>query len=217
MSVAFRYKESGDYVQGVEALQDLMEQPQPANNERHFEAVEVLQARAEVLESINRATGLEFNVVTDWGGASNVAAFIRTDSGEVYVREHILDDPTFALYAAQHEAAHAECENFDLNQVMGEVLVQSDWAVLADELSVTANTLENMDWVEALTDLQVADHAGHEHSGYADVVRVADRLDDLTRKHMGLSLKETFADENSLAVVNLLSELNRRLALIDSK
>ncbi len=212
MSVAFRYKESGQYIQGAEDLQDLMELPQPANNERHFEAVEVLQARAEVLESINQATGLDFNVVTDWGGAGNVAAFIQTDSGEVYIREQVLDDPTFALYAAQHEAAHAECENFDLNQVMGEVFVQSDWTVLADELSVSAVTLQNVDWVEALTDLQVAEHAGHEHSGYFDIVRVADRLDDLTRKHMGLSLKETFAERDSRAVVNLLSELNHRLA-----
>jgi hypothetical protein len=76
---------------------------------------------------------------------------------------------------------------------------------------VSAVALEKVDWVEALTDLQVADQAGHEHSGYFDIVRVADRLDGLTRKHTGLSLKETFAEKDSRAVAGLIQELNGQL------
>lgn len=176
---------------------------QVANDNDAFEAAlaqqELHEERVEVLKKVNKATGLDFNVAVD-GLEKNVAAFIKTDgSNEVFINEDLLqrEHTRLAVYAAMHEKMHKDTGIFHLD--LAQNLEREELQVLRDALSVQHGvnlSLEefcDLDWVEACNDALTKDVvAGHEDSGYKNIVKVAEAMDRLGELHLGETLTGVF-------------------------
>lgn len=178
-----------------------------ANNHEHFKqcvSLDVLKEQAKVLKMVAKLTHREVHVIRDIECGSNVAGLIKTDTRQIYIRQSVLSDLAAAMYVMEHEIAHDECENFDLNQVFEHKLEKEDKRDLATALKISESEVTQWDKVEGLTDWIVAkdDMAVHRgFSGYEKEVDYAERLDRLALKLTGSRISTTFRLESSDAVV----------------
>lgn len=174
-----------------------------------IEHLEVNQARAKTLSSIEAATGLTFDVVYS-GQAKNVAAFVDTQTEKAYITLETLSDPTLALHAAHHEKGHltSGIYQFDPSKFLE-----------SDQLDILKTAIgpnfDQVDWVEAFNESKTfQDHGQNSQSGYAAVeVPTGQKLHQLALKKLGKSALDAFATGNQTELENIFKQLANMLIL----
>lgn len=154
------------------------------------EHIELISARADTLKKCEAILGETMRVAQDGDYANNTAAFVTTDTKQVYTVEETLDDEEFALYATKHEKEHKDNGVMDLD--LAGKLESHQWRAILSRLGVT--DLDDTEVLEGFNDWRTQrKHGKHHRSGYNNKeVPLAQKLDSLVREHTGDSLFEVF-------------------------
>jgi hypothetical protein len=161
------------------------------------------------LKNIHLETRQQFSVVLG-GIGDNAAAFITPDH-QKYIGENTLLDDSFSLHTARHEHEHQLNNIFHLNL---NLLSPDDQKMLQQELKLE-KPLDETTLIEGFNELSTFEkHGRHEKSGYAQKeVPLAEKLEELAKKHLKKSLLDTFRQGNSEAFMIMLQELSVRLQI----
>jgi hypothetical protein len=183
----------------------------PANDNGESNAVSCQSS--EILKKLRSVTGEKMAVATG-GVPQNVGAFINTDTKEKFINETLLtpDNFSFALHATRHEMEHERNSIFSLPANDNG---RSDHLnILQDTLGVI--DLEQIDLVEGFNELiTFRKHGKNDNSGYLEFVRVANDLDKLCVKTIGVSLVEVFEQGKRSMVLSRMRKLCDRLLVND--
>lgn len=182
---------SVDYHRTADQAEETLQERGEEMSRDERAGLELWQKREKTLRTIERLTGLKFNVFKD--ADLHMAAFITVADLNTNIAEASLDDGVWAAYAAWHEKMHHDTEAF---------MRHGDYAYLPgdhyDALKTTmaANDVQlgNVDLTEGFTDMLTAqEHGTHANSGYNDhKVPAAEKLEKICLAMTGESLARAF-------------------------
>lgn len=206
--------ESDDYREyGENAGEILREHSQVLDVDQKSD-LEIVKRRAETLQKIEAATGLDFAVANDTD--PHVAAFVTTADSKAHMVEHTLDNYDWALYAARHEKEHVNNKIYSID--LRKNLELQHFDILREFMQDEGVEIEDVDLMEGFNDLITATKYGaNDKSGYSDEeVPAAKKLDEICLKLTGFSLMWTFDSGNKnlfyrrLALLCTLLETNKQ-------
>lgn len=157
-----------------------------------IESLEIQQMRAKNLQRIATTTGVQFENVAISTDDPRMAACVNTATKDMTITEVMLNDEnfTFACYAANHEKEH--CSNCFFKINLKEKLKPQEIATLETAISIPG--LADVNLMEGFNDLITSDqHGKNPNSAYQHhEVPVVEKLENLAKETLGLSLKELF-------------------------